>query len=78
MGGSGTIIGAFLGAVLIGTLDQSLARVPEISEFWRDAILGTLILLAVILDVTVTRHFRERGRRQNISSSTAEGAVAHG
>ena len=78
LGGSGTIIGAFLGAVLIGTLDQSLARVPEISEFWRDAILGTLILLAVILDVTVTRHFRERGRRQSISSSTAEGGVVHG
>ena len=37
LGGSGTIIGAFLGAVLIGVLDQSLVRVEQISEFWRDA-----------------------------------------
>ena len=29
LGGSGTIIGAFLGAVLIGVLDQSLARVSS-------------------------------------------------
>ena len=44
-------MGAFLGAVLIGVLDQSLVRVEQISEFWRDAILGALILLAVLLDV---------------------------
>ena len=46
-GGSGTLFGALLGAILIDLLNQSLARVPQISEFWRDAILGTLILLAV-------------------------------
>ena len=36
-GGAGTLVGALLGAVLIDTLDQSLLRVREISEFWRDA-----------------------------------------
>ena len=35
-GGSGTVIGAMLGAVMIGTLEQSLFRL-QISEFWRDA-----------------------------------------
>ena len=44
LGGSGTVLGAFLGAILIGLLDQSLVRVEQISEFWRDAILGVLIL----------------------------------
>ena len=63
LGGSGTIIGAFLGAVLIGQLDQSLVRVPQVSEFWRDAILGGLILLAVVVDVAVARRLRERSRR---------------
>ena len=62
LGGSGTVMGAFLGAVLIGLLDQSLARVPQISEFWRDAILGALLLLAVLLDVTLGRRLRGRGR----------------
>ena len=51
LGGSGTVVGAFLGAVLIEMLDQSLVRVEQVSEFWRDAILGALILLAVLLDL---------------------------
>ena len=50
LGGSGTIVGSFFGAVLIGLLDQSLGRVPQVSEFMRDAVLGLLILLAVVLD----------------------------
>ncbi len=63
LGGSGTVLGAFLGAILIGLLDQSLVRVEQISEFWRDAILGALILGAVMLDVSVGRRLRDRRRR---------------
>ena len=47
MGGSGTVVGAFLGALFIDLLQNSLFRWQVISEFWRDAILGMLILLAV-------------------------------
>ena len=46
-GGVGSIIGAFLGAMLIELLQQSLIRWAEVSEFVRDAILGLLILVAV-------------------------------
>ena len=60
LGGSGTLVGAFLGALLIDVLDQSLVRVPEVSEFWRNAILGALILLAVIADAALGRRFRRR------------------
>ncbi|HSJ84572.1 MAG TPA: ABC transporter permease [Acidimicrobiia bacterium] len=59
-GGSGTMFGAFLGATLIDTLELSLVRVPEVSEFLRDAALGILILLAVILDATLQRRFTRR------------------
>ena len=69
LGGTGTVMGAFLGAVLIGLLDQSLARVPQISEFWRDAILGALILFAVLVDVSVARRLRERARRRGIEEA---------
>ncbi len=53
MGGSGTVFGAFLGAVLIDLLNNSLLRWPVISPFWIDAILGMLILIAVALDFVV-------------------------
>jgi rhamnose transport system permease protein len=69
LGGSGTVLGAFAGAVLIAVLDQSLVRVQQVSEFWRDAILGTLILVAVTLDVSVGRRLRERSRRAPIDDA---------
>lgn len=53
MGGSGTVIGAFLGALFLDLLENSLFRWQVISEFWRDAILGMLILAAVALDYVV-------------------------
>ncbi len=75
LGGSGTVMGAFLGAVLIGLLDQSLARVPQISEFWRDAILGALLLFAVLLDVSLGRRLRGRAGRHGVD---AVGGTEHG
>jgi rhamnose transport system permease protein len=60
LGGSGTMVGALLGAVLIDTLKLSLVRVPEVSEFWRDAFLGVLILGAVVLDTSLQRRFTKR------------------
>jgi rhamnose transport system permease protein len=71
-GGSGTMIGAFLGAVLIDTLELSLVRVPEVSEFWRDAALGILILLAVILDATLHKRFTRRLTREVRPSDAAD------
>jgi rhamnose transport system permease protein len=81
LGGSGTVMGAFLGAVLIAVLDQSLVRVEQISEFWRDAILGTLILLAVGLDVTVGRRLRASARTDALVEARAApgtGNLGHG
>ncbi len=64
-GGSGTVIGALLGAILIDLLDNSLIRWLEISEFWRDALLGVLILLAVAADTVIM------GRLRNLWAHTA-------
>lgn len=60
LGGSGTVVGALFGAMLIGLLDQSLGRVPQVSEFMRDAVLGILILAAVIVDGLLTKRFTAR------------------
>jgi rhamnose transport system permease protein len=62
-GGSGTPIGALLGALLIDTLGQSLIRWLQISEFWRDALLGLLILLAVAADALIITRMRRLSTR---------------
>ena len=57
-GGTGSMLGALLGTVLIATLEQSLLRWRIISEFWRDALLGLLILLAVAADSVIMRRLQ--------------------
>lgn len=57
-GGSGSMFGALLGTVLIATLEQSLLRWRIVSEFWRDALLGLLILLAVAADSVILSRLR--------------------
>jgi rhamnose transport system permease protein len=64
-GGSGTVAGAMLGAIMIGTLEQSLLRLA-ISEFWRDAILGLLILLAVASDAVILQRLRALWTRSDM------------
>lgn len=58
-GGSGTALGALLGAFLIDLLGQGLLRWLGISEFWRDALLGLLILLAVASDAVILGWLRQ-------------------
>ena len=57
-GGSGSAFGSFMGAVLIDLLENSLIRWLHISEFWRDALLGILILLSVATDTIIMKKFR--------------------
>ena len=53
-GGSGTIMGAVLGAIVLGTIDDAL-NLLRLSQFWLQAIDGAAILLAVTLDSLITR-----------------------
>lgn len=54
-GGSGTVFGALIGAVMVDLIDTSLVRWELVSEFWREAVLGTLILTAVAVDAILMR-----------------------
>jgi rhamnose transport system permease protein len=56
-GGSGSIVGVLLGTVLVDTIDNSLTRWAVVSEFWRDALLGMLIMTAVVADTYMSRSF---------------------
>ena len=53
-GGSGTILGAVLGAIVLGTLQNAL-NILNISQFWLQAIYGAAIIAAVVLDAFITR-----------------------
>ena len=71
-GGSGTVIGAFLGTVLVDLIDSSLVRWPAVSEFWREAVLGAMILFAVTADTLFTRRLaRMRAARAHEAALAA-------
>jgi rhamnose transport system permease protein len=63
-GGSGTVLGVVLGTVLVDTIENSFTRWAIISEFWREALLGMLIMTAVAADTFMTRTFMRLRRRQ--------------
>ncbi|MYS22398.1 monosaccharide ABC transporter membrane protein, CUT2 family [Streptomyces sp. DvalAA-14] len=48
-GGSGSVLGAALGAVLLNTINQALVA-TKISSFWNEAIAGGLLLAAIAFD----------------------------
>jgi rhamnose transport system permease protein len=61
-GGVGTVPGVLLGALLLGTIQNSLTLI-NISPFWELAAQGLLILLAVVSDNLIMRR-TQKGPRQ--------------
>ena len=62
VGGSGTVVGAAIGAFLLYTINRALP-VIGIPDFWQKAVVGALILGAIVLDrvlaVRQSRKLRE-------------------
>jgi len=71
------MIGAMLGALLINVLEQSLIRWFAISEFWRDFLLGFLILLAVASDQLIMNRLRSTWERPAIKETGARSDSTH-
>ena len=67
-GGSGSVTGAALGALLLSTISSAL-YVLGISPFWDQAIWGFLLLLAIALDQTITERLTSALRSRNPRSS---------
>jgi len=57
-GGSGTVIGAALGAVVLATIDNGLVLL-HVPEFWRMFIQGTAIVAAASADVLIGVQIRK-------------------
>jgi rhamnose transport system permease protein len=54
-GGVGTLSGIFLGALLLGILNNAIPLL-NVSPFWEDAIQGAIILIAVVANVAFKRN----------------------
>ena len=67
-GGSGTVVGAALGALLLNTINQALVA-AKVSAFWNEAIAGALLLGAIAFDryvaLRVQRALRTGGGGQD-------------
>jgi rhamnose transport system permease protein len=61
-GGSGTVVGAGLGALFLGFLSNALILL-RLSQFWLQAIYGLVILLAVALDAALLRRVQRSTAR---------------
>jgi rhamnose transport system permease protein len=61
-GGSGTLIGAALGALFLGFIANALILVG-LSQFWLQAIYGVVILVAVSTDAIILRRLKRATRR---------------
>jgi rhamnose transport system permease protein len=76
-GGSGTVVGAVLGAVLVGTIQDGFTLL-KISEFWKIFFNGTAIVVAVTIDALITQRLAEVLRRRRRAELLAtEGRGAH-
>jgi rhamnose transport system permease protein len=56
-GGSGSVLGVFLGCLLLGTINVALS-VLGIAATWQLAVYGFVILLAVVVDAIIQRELR--------------------
>lgn len=64
LGGSGTVFGVVLGALLLGIINNALTLV-QISPFWQLAAQGLLILVAVIADAMIVRRLQRFTSRRS-------------
>jgi len=69
-GGSGSVIGAALGAVVLSCIDNGLVLL-RIPEFWRMFVQGAAIILAVSVDVFISVRIRRSLRRQRFGGRLA-------
>jgi rhamnose transport system permease protein len=69
-GGSGTVLGAVLGAVLVATIQDGFTLL-KLSEFWKIFFNGTAIVVAVTIDALITQRLQQALRRRRRAEMVA-------
>lgn len=57
MGGQGTVLGVLLGASIMGVIRNGLV-LTEVSSYWQELIIGSIIILAAVIDMVRNRRRR--------------------
>lgn len=72
LGGSGTLVGTLIGALIMGVLRNGL-NILGISSFLQQVVIGTVIIAAVLVDSMLTvRSARARARRTRPEAAAAQ------
>ena len=72
LGGSGTLVGTLIGALIMGVLRNGL-NLLGISSFLQQVVIGTVIIAAVLVDsILSARAARNRARRTRPAAAAAE------
>lgn len=67
-GGVGTAYGAAIGALLLNTMTSALTAIG-VDKFWQRAVVGALILVAIVIDRVSTVRRRESLRKEGGASA---------
>jgi ribose/xylose/arabinose/galactoside ABC-type transport system permease subunit len=68
-GGQGSVFGTFLGAIIVGSLNNGL-NLLQVPTFWQTVALGVVLVLAVTLDSALRRRGRQLGSRVQTAVET--------
>lgn len=74
-GGSGSVIGAGLGALLLTTITGALTAL-KVDKFWQQAIVGMLILAAILIDRITALCTARRLKKTSATDASAAPAAA--
>lgn len=66
-GGVGSVIGAMFGAVIMSSISRILVFL-QFSSNWDDTITGILLIIIVVADALIQKHFKERARRERLAA----------
>ena len=65
-GGNGTVLGAFVGALLLQSIGSALSAL-DVPEFWQQAVNGSLLILAITVDKLATNRRERVAALENVS-----------
>lgn len=68
-GGTGSIVGAAFGAIIMTTINSALVFL-KVPAYWNDAISGFLLIVIVVVDIIVHTYMSTKIRRQRLLNRT--------